>query len=48
VLRRIFGPKREDMTGWKNWYDEDFHNFYSSLNIIRAIKIKESEMGGYM
>jgi hypothetical protein len=39
VLRRIFGPKREEMVGgWRRLQDEKLHNLYTSLNIIRVIK----------
>jgi hypothetical protein len=39
VLRRIFGPKRDEVTGdWKKLHNEDLHNLYSSPNIIRMIK----------
>jgi hypothetical protein len=39
VLRRIFGPKREEMAeGWRRLHNEELHNLYSSLNIIRVIK----------
>jgi hypothetical protein len=39
VLRRIFGPKREDVTGdWRKLHNEELHNLYSSPNIIRLIK----------
>jgi hypothetical protein len=38
VLRRIFGPKRDDVTGdWKKLHYEELHNMYSSPNIIRMI-----------
>jgi hypothetical protein len=34
VLRRIFGPKRDDVTGeWRKLHNEEFHNLYSSPNI---------------
>jgi hypothetical protein len=34
VLRRIFGPKNEDVTGeWRKLHNEEFHNLYSSSNI---------------
>jgi hypothetical protein len=37
VLRRIFGPKRDDMTGdWRRLHNKDLHNLYSSPNIIRS------------
>jgi hypothetical protein len=39
VLRRIFGPKRDEVTGdWRKVHNEKLHNFYSSPNIIRMIK----------
>jgi hypothetical protein len=39
VLRRIFGPKRDGVTGgWRKLYNEELHNLYSSLSIIRIIK----------
>jgi hypothetical protein len=39
VLRRIFGPKRDEVTGGcRKLHNEEFHNFYSSPNIIRIIK----------
>jgi hypothetical protein len=38
VLRRIFEPKRDEVTaGWRKLHDE-LRNSYSSLNIIRAMK----------
>jgi hypothetical protein len=39
VLRRIFGPKREEVAGgWRRLHNEKLHNLYSSLNIIRMIR----------
>jgi hypothetical protein len=39
VLRRIFGPKRDHVTGdWRKLYNEELHNVYSSPDIIRMIK----------
>jgi hypothetical protein len=36
VLRRIFGPKRDEVTGdWRKLHNEELHNLYSSPNIIR-------------
>jgi hypothetical protein len=38
VLRRIFGPKRDGVTGgWKKLHNEELHNLYSSPSIIRII-----------
>jgi hypothetical protein len=39
VLRRIFGPKRDAVTGeWRKLYNWELHNLYSSPDIIRQIK----------
>jgi hypothetical protein len=39
VLRRMFGPKREKVTGdWRKLHNEELHNLYYSPNIIRMIK----------
>jgi hypothetical protein len=39
VLRRIFGPKRDEVTGcWRKMHNEELHNSYTSSNIIRMIK----------
>jgi len=39
VLRRIFGPKRDDVTGeWSELYNEELNDLYSSPITIRMIK----------
>jgi hypothetical protein len=39
VLRRIFGPKREEVAGgWRRLHNEELHNLYASQNVITAIK----------
>jgi hypothetical protein len=39
VLRRIFGPRRKEVTGgWRKLHNEELHKFYSSPNIIRMTK----------
>jgi hypothetical protein len=39
VLKGIFGPKRDEVTGWcRKMLNEEFCNLYSSPNIIRFIK----------
>jgi hypothetical protein len=38
VLKKIFGPKREERTGdWRKLHSEKLHDLYSSSNIIRVI-----------
>jgi hypothetical protein len=45
VLRRIFGPKMDEVTGeWRKLHSEEIHSLYSSLDIIR--KVKSNEVGG--
>jgi len=39
VLRRIFGPRREELTGeWSSLHIEELNDLYSSPNIVRVIK----------
>jgi hypothetical protein len=39
LLRRIFGPKRDEVMGeWRKMYGGYLNNLYSSLNIIRQVK----------
>ena len=39
VLKRIFGPKRDEVTGeWKKLHNEEINDLYSSPNIIQVIK----------
>jgi hypothetical protein len=39
VLRRIFGPKRDEVTsGWRKLHNEELHNLYSSPGIINVVK----------
>jgi hypothetical protein len=39
VLRRMFGPRRDGMTGgWRKLHNEELRNLYSSPSIIRIIK----------
>jgi hypothetical protein len=42
VLRRIFGPKRDDVTGeWRKLHNEELHYLYSFPDIIRQIKSRQ-------
>jgi hypothetical protein len=49
VLRRIFGPKRDEVTGgWRKLHNEEFHNLYSSASIIRVIKSRRMSWAGHI
>jgi hypothetical protein len=37
VLKRIFGPKRDEVTReWRKLHNEEFNDLYSSTNIVRV------------
>jgi hypothetical protein len=39
VLRRVFGPKRDEMTGaWRKLHNEELNDLYSLPNIVRVVK----------
>jgi hypothetical protein len=39
VLRRIFGLRRDEVTGdWRKLHNDELHNLYSSPSVIRMIK----------
>jgi hypothetical protein len=49
VLRRIFGPKRDGVTGgWRKLHNEELHNLYSSPSIIRIIKLRRMRWAGHV
>jgi hypothetical protein len=49
VLRTIFGPKRDEVTGgWRKLHNEELHNLYSSPNIIRMIKSRRRRWVGHV
>jgi hypothetical protein len=49
VLRRIFGPKRDEITGeWRKLHSGELHNLYSSLGIIRQIKSRTMRWAGHV
>jgi hypothetical protein len=49
VLRRIFGPKRDEVMGeWRKLHSEELHNLYSSPDIIRQVKSRRMRWAGYV
>jgi hypothetical protein len=48
-LRRIFGPKRDEVTGeWRRLHNEELYDLYSSPNIIRVIKSNRKRWTGHV
>jgi hypothetical protein len=44
VMRRIFGPKSDEVTGeWRKLHNEELHNLYSSPDIIRQVKSSQGK-----
>jgi len=49
VLRRIFGPKRDEVTEeWRQLHNEEFNNLYSSPIIVWAIKSRKMRWAGHV
>jgi len=49
ALRRIFGPKRDEVTGeWRTSHNEELHDLYSSPSIVRMIKSRRMRWAGYV
>jgi hypothetical protein len=45
VLRKVFGPKREEARSWRKLHNDELHSLYSSLNIVRVIKSRMRWVG---
>jgi hypothetical protein len=49
VLRRIFGPKRDEVTGgWRKLHNEELHGLYSSPSVVRVIKARRMIRAGHV
>ena len=49
VLRRIFGPRRNEVTGdWRRLHNEELNDLYSSANIVRVIKSRRMRWAGHV
>jgi hypothetical protein len=49
VLRRIFGPRRDEVTGdWRKLHNEEINVLYSSPNIVRVIKSRRMRWAGHV
>jgi hypothetical protein len=49
VLRRIFGPKRDEVTGeWRKLHNKELHDLYFSPSIIRKTKSRRMRWAGHV
>jgi hypothetical protein len=49
VLRRIFGPKRDEVTrDWRKLHNEELHEFYYSPSIIKIMKLRRMKWVGHV
>jgi hypothetical protein len=48
VLRKIFGPKREEDGSWRKLHNDELHSLYSSPNIVKVIKSRRMWWAGHV
>jgi len=49
VLRKVFGPKRDKVTGeWRKLHNEELNDLYSLPNIVRAVKSRRMRWAGHV
>ena len=49
VLRRVFGPKRDEVTGeWRKLHNEELRDLYSLPNIVRVVKQRRMRWAGHV
>jgi hypothetical protein len=49
VLRRIFGPKKDGVTGeWRKLHNEELNDLYCSANIVRVVKSRRMRWAGHV
>jgi hypothetical protein len=49
VLRKVFGPRRDEVTGgWRKLHDDELHNLYSSPSVIIMVKSRRMRWAGHV
>ena len=49
VLRKVFGPKRDEVTGeWRKLHNEELNDLYSLPNIVRVVKSRRMRWAGHV
>ena len=49
VLRRVFGPKRDEVTGeWSKLHNEELRDLYTLPNIVRVVKSRRTRWAGHV
>ena len=49
VLRRVFGPKRDEVTGeWRKLHNAELRDLYSLPNIVRVVKSRRMRLAGHV
>jgi hypothetical protein len=49
VLRKVFGPKRDDVTGkWRKLHNEELNDLYSLHNIVQVVKSRRIKWAGHV
>jgi hypothetical protein len=49
VLRRVFGPKRDEVTGeWRKLHNEELNDLYSLPNIVQVVKSRQMRWAGHV
>ena len=48
ILRRIFGPRRDEHGEWRKLHNEELHSSYRSPNIVRVIKSRRLRSAGHV
>jgi len=49
VLRRMFGPRRDEVTGeWRRLHNQELNDLYPSPNILRVIKSRRMRLAGHV